>query len=746
MMEKRAGSGWKKALAADAAVAAAPAVEPRIVVVSNRLPITVHRSSRGLESRRSAGGLVSALEPVLRKRGGIWVGWPGAEVSRGQLEALTASEPYEIRGVPLTETEVASYYHGFSNRTLWPLFHSFAGRAQFSRRDWEMYERVNERFAEAAIEAAAEAALVWIHDYHLMLAPQFVRQVLRGARLAFFLHIPFPPYDLFRLLPWDVDLLRGLLACDLVGFHVEGYARNFLDCAERLLGARVDWPAMLVEHGDRSVQVGAFPLGIDFEYYEAAARQAPRSPIQAERVVLGVDRLDYTKGIPERILAFERLLELHPQYRGKVVLLQLAVPSRFQVAEYRQLKREIDELVARVNGRFATASWSPIRYLYRFVPTERLAALYRDAEVALVTPLRDGMNLVAKEFVACQVAQPGVLILSKLAGAAETMHEAIQVNPYNIDATAQALHRALSMDEAERRSRLAALRRRERRYDVHWWLDGFLRAALGAPAGIQPPTDREFRTWLGAFLAGYHLALFLDYEGTLVPAAQEPVSLPRPVRKALEACAQRGDTDVSILSGRSLREIQALADHPAFTYTANQGLEIAGAGVPPFRHPDLSLYEERAGPLAAALGELCERGARVERKGATVTVDLSGVPRAERPRMAERAQVLITRAGFQARALPAGIEARPPIGWDKGQAVLYIARSRYGPTWSENVRLVYVGDDHTDEDAFRLLTGLGITFRVGSAETPTGARRRLPNIDAVRALVDWLARRPRASA
>ncbi len=717
--------------------------ERPILVLSNRLPFTVHRGSRGLEQRPSAGGLVSALEPVLRKRGGTWIGWPGIELQdKEQLELEGA--PYRVAPVRITEKEATRYYHGFSNRTLWPLFHSLHERARFDRRDWETYRRVNQRFADAAVSAYSPGDIAWVHDYHLMLTPQQMRLKVPDAQIAFFLHIPFPPYDIFRLLPWEEDLLWGLLACDVIGFHVSGYAHNFLDCVERRLGARVDRENMLVEHGDRTVQIGSFPIGIEFDLYEKQALDAPPSKeVRHERIVLGVDRLDYTKGIPERIRAFERLLELYPDYREEVVLLQIAVPSRSQVAEYKELKREIDELVGRVNGRFATSSWSPIRYLYRAVPQDRLAGLYRDAHVALVTPLRDGMNLVAKEYVTCQVEDPGVLVLSRLAGAAETMHEALLVNPYNPDECAEAMHRALSMDEAERGSRVAALRRRERRYNVDFWVRSFLTAAAEDRQTLRPASHSEFETWLGAYLSGYQCALFLDYDGTLTPIVDHPSKalLADSMRSALEACAERADTDVAIVSGRKLEDVRSHVTDPRLTYAGNHGLEVSGPDLPPFRHEDLVHYLSRTDDLAKELERLGVEGAWTERKGPTLTFHYRKVAEPKRDALIEEARSLIIASGFQARDAHCAVEARPPIGWDKGRAVLHILRSRYGRAWSERVRVIYVGDDLTDEDAFRLLAGLAITFRVGPADVPTAASRQLPNVDAVKALVEWVGQR-----
>jgi len=733
-----------------AAVAAGNASKKRaggasapIVVASNRLPFSVVRNARGLERRPSPGGLVSALEPLLRKRGGTWIGWPGIELREGE-EIPGDSDPYRIEPVSLTDSEVARYYHGFSNRTLWPLFHSMTERARFENRDHATYAEVNARFADAVAVHAEGAGLIWVHDYQLMLAPRRIREQVSDTPLGFFLHVPFPPFDIFRLLPWDRELLGSLLACDLIGFQVRSYARNFLECVERVLGARVHHETMTVEYGDRTTRVGAYPIGTEFDSFESLARKAPPQPeTQRERVVLGVDRLDYTKGIPERIRAFARLFELHPEHREKVVLLQLAVPSRSQVAEYKELKREIDELVGSINGRFATAGWSPIRYLYRSFSQEGLAAIYRDADVALVTPLRDGMNLVAKEFVACQVNDPGVLILSRLAGAADTMREALLVNPYDVDGTAAAIHRALSMDETERSSRAAALRRRERRDDLDAWTQTFIDAARVTRAAVQPMSDADFEAWLGNFLGRYRLALFLDYDGTLTPLHEHPdlALLSTSMRAALRACADRDDTDIAIVSGRSLEGIRKMVDEPHLTYAGNHGLEIEGAGIGYFQHEDLVHFAERAEELAREMGRIAVGGAWTEMKGPTLTYHYRAVPEHVRVGLVEEAHAIISTAGYQPRDAHCAVEARPPVGWDKGRAVLHILRERYGPSWSETVRVVYVGDDQTDEDAFRFLSGLATTFRVGSSDTPTAATRRLPNVEAVEALLEWLGRR-----
>jgi trehalose 6-phosphate synthase/phosphatase len=717
----------------------------RLVVLSNRLPFTVREGRRGPEVERSSGGLVAALAPALARRGGTWIGWAGpAGLS---AESLPAPEGYRLVPVQLGAQEVRLYYHGFSNRTLWPLFHSFPTRMQLDRRDWFAYEAVNQRFAHLAAEAAEAAALVWIHDYQLMRVGAHLRRSKPDARIAFFLHVPFPPFDLYRILPWDRELLRGLLACDLVGFHSRGYAANFLDCAERLLGLRVDRESGQVEHGERTVSVGAFPLGIDYLETERRAKEAPAAAAErGERIVLGVDRLDYTKGIPERIRAFVRLLEQHPEHRERVVLLQIAEPSRGEVPEYQRLKREVDELVGGVNGRFGTPSWTPIRYVNRSAGPEELALLYRDADVALVTPLRDGMNLVAKEYVASQVGDPGVLILSRLAGAAESMREALQVNPYNVDAVAESLHQALTMDAEERSARMRALQLRERRHDVHAWLQSFL-AAAAAPARIRPVRRDDVAAWLARDLADRRLALFLDYDGTLAPIVDHPdlARIGEGVREALAACVARPDTEVAIVSGRALADVRKRVDLPGLGFAGNHGLEIQAPGLETLRHPDLPHFEARARELAAALRAELEPGVWVEEKGASLTVHFRRAAPARHAAISERARERVREAGFQARDGLCVVEARPPIGWDKGRAVIHLLRARHGPAWSEGVRVVYVGDDDTDEDAFRTLAGLGTTFRVGQADRATLAQHRLPDVDAVETLLRWLAERPAAS-
>ena len=716
----------------------------RLVVVSNRLPV-ISKPGHGEDRlERAPGGLVSALDPALRARGGRWIGWPGGKLPRpAATEQFGREAGYELVPVQLSAREVQRFYLGFANGTLWPLLHSFPTRVALDREDWVSYEAANRRFAAAAAHATSDGDLIWIHDYQLMRAAPHLRRARPQARIAFFLHVPFPHFDLFRILPWDREILRGLLACDLVGFHCSGYAENFIDCAERILGSRVDRAAGKVEHGERTVTVGVFPLGIDTARYAELAEAAPGRAAASPRIVLGVDRLDYTKGLPEKILAFERMLELYPAQRERVSLLQIAEPSRDELPEYQRLKRQVDELVGRVNGRFSTASWTPIRYLRRSIPAEELAGLYRDADVALVTPLRDGMNLVAKEYVACQTREPGVLVLSRLAGAAETMQEAIQVNPYHMDAVAVALSEALNMDLAERTERMRALQQRERRRDVHAWLQQFLAKAAAPPSRIRPFEPRDFAGWMRGALEGQRVALFLDFDGTLAPIESHPsaVRMTDSMSAALAACAKRDDTDVSIVSGRSLADLARLIPLPKVVLVGNHGLEIGGGVIAPFVHPDLSQFEGRLQDLAKSLGEICPPGCWVENKVASLTLHFRNAEPAHQLEVAAHARDIARDAGFRVRDAHCAVEVRPPTDWDKGDAVLHVLRALHGRGWSESVEAVYVGDDETDEDAFRALRGLGVTFRVGHAERPTFATHRIPNVGVVEQLLGWIASR-----
>ncbi len=734
----------------------APAHNRSLVVVSNRLPFTAERRPEGTRFRRSAGGLVAALEPVLAQRGGVWVGWTGAaredgagDAGGGALPAATDDVSY--RAVPLTAHEIALYYAGFANRTLWPLFHYFVGHTQIDGATWRAYERVNERFAHVAAAASDDEALVWVHDYQLLRVPYHIRRLAPRRRIAFFLHIPFPAADVLRVLPWSRDLMQGMLAADLVGLHIPAYADHFLSCAQRLLGCEVDRGAGLVRFEGREVSVEAHPIGIDVAQIErlaeravpAGADAAPAGAPVAE--ILGVDRLDYTKGINERMLAVERLLERHPSYRRRIAFTQVMVPSRERVAEYGELKREIDETVGRINGRFSERGWSPIRYLVRSLPPAELVVLYRQADVALVTPLRDGMNLVAKEYVAAQLDDDGVLVLSEMAGAADELQEALLVNPFAVDEVTDALHRALSMPVDERHARMSALRHRVRANDVRAWVARFLdateRAALRARSTVASPADALQRTLTRWLARRATVVLFLDYDGTLTPITVRPedARLSEAARQTLDQAARTPNLDIVIVSGRALADVRDMVGVPALTYVGNHGFEIEGPGIS-FRHAELEQWRAALEQAAEELESLAVAGAHVERKGGSVAFHVRAVPDGERRRVARQAEAVLRRRRLRVTPGKALVEGRPPVPWDKGHAVLHVLVHRHGADWPSRVSAVYIGDDRTDEDAFRSLEGIGRSIRVGpSPGSQSYADYSLPDPEAVLQLLRWFA-------
>ncbi|MEJ3657321.1 trehalose-6-phosphate synthase [Actinomycetes bacterium KLBMP 9759] len=457
------------------------------VVVANRLPVDLEKLPDGTERwKRSPGGLVTALEPMLRSREGAWVGWPGLpDAEAGPF----VEDGLQLHPVSLTAKDVEDYYEGFSNGTLWPLYHDVVAPPAFHRHWWQAYVRVNQRFAEATAEVAAEGATVWIQDYQLQLLPAALRELRPDLRIGFFLHIPFPPTELFMQLPWRTRIVEGLLGADLVGFHTAGGARNFRWLATRLTGATPGNGRNDVVYDDRKVKLGAFPISIDSARLDELSRspevQERAKQIRTdlgdpERVILGVDRLDYTKGIDVRLRAFEELLAEDRVDAERTVMIQLATPSRERVEHYQKMRNDIEQAVGRINGTYARVGHPVLHYLHQSLPRDELAAFFAAADVMLVTPLRDGMNLVAKEYVASRSDLGGVLVLSEFAGAAIELKEAVLVNPHDTDGVKNALHAALTMRPEESRRRMRALRKQVLANDVDRWARSFLNE-LGLP-------------------------------------------------------------------------------------------------------------------------------------------------------------------------------------------------------------------------------------------------------------------------
>ena len=449
----------------------------RLVVVSNRLP-----SADGTrEGAQVVGGLVSALQPALEKSGGLWFGWSGLATPETESRSPRRQRlgSFETAMVDLPEDDHRLYYNGFANRTLWPILHSFPESAVIQRETYRAYRRVNARFAQALLPLLKPDDLVWVQDFHLFHLGEELRKNGWEGKIGFFLHVPFPSANIFGIVPWSRSILESLLYYDVVGVHATRYLRDLRDTLQDELQGSVVGSSFI--YSGRRVHLGVYPIGIDPDVFRnwaleqggpAVGNRRETFPRQ-QKTVLGVDRLDYTKGIPLRLRAFDRLLRRYPSLRGKVSLVQVSSPSRTQVAEYRQEKRSVEGLVGEINGRYSNADWIPIRYLYRSLSQRDLAPMYRDADVCLVTPLRDGMNLVAHEFVASQVDDPGVLVLSRFAGAAERMQDALVVNPYDIDSTAQAIYQALTMPKRGREDRWRALVEHVRTQTADRWCEDF---------------------------------------------------------------------------------------------------------------------------------------------------------------------------------------------------------------------------------------------------------------------------------
>ncbi|MFH5228526.1 alpha,alpha-trehalose-phosphate synthase (UDP-forming) [Antrihabitans spumae] len=462
------------------------------VVVANRLPVDLETLPDGSTRwKRSPGGLVTALEPILRGTQGAWVGWPG--VPDVEPEPLI-EDGVELHSVPLSAKEVSDYYEGFSNATLWPLYHDVIVKPEYDRKWWSAYVEVNRRFAEATAKVAADGATVWIQDYQLQLVPKMLRMLRPDLTIGFFLHIPFPPVELFMQMPWRTEIVEGLLGADLIGFHLPGGAQNFLYLARRLAGQSTSRGSIgvrsklgVVQVGFRTVRVGAFPISIDSGQLDEAsksksirdrAKQIRKDLGSPKHIMLGVDRLDYTKGIDVRLNALRELLDEGRVDPEETALVQLATPSRERVDSYVKMRGDIEQQVGRINGEYARVGHPVVHYLHRPVPRDELIAFFVAADVMLVTPLRDGMNLVAKEYIACHSDLDGALVLSEFTGAAAELRQAYLCNPHDLDSVKDAMMSAIDQDRETRRRLMRALRRQVLTHDVDRWAKSFL-SALG---------------------------------------------------------------------------------------------------------------------------------------------------------------------------------------------------------------------------------------------------------------------------
>ncbi|MCL1871156.1 MAG: bifunctional alpha,alpha-trehalose-phosphate synthase (UDP-forming)/trehalose-phosphatase [Promicromonosporaceae bacterium] len=735
-----------------------------LVVVANRLPVDFSvRPDGGVDWQRSPGGLVTALEPVMQAADGAWVGWSGA--------ADLASDPFDADGmrlvpVTLSAEEIERYYEGFSNDTLWPLYHDVVATPTYHRQWWDAYRRVNQKFADAAAEQAARGATVWVHDYQLQLVPKMLRDQRPDLRIGFFDHIPFPPVELFQQLPWRRQIVEGLLGADLVGFQRGGDASNFVRAVRRLTDHTTRGPIVTVgghrSNLGRHVRAGAFPISIDSTRFDALARtpevQARAKEIRAELgdpevVMLGVDRLDYTKGIRHRIKAYGELLDDGRVDAARTTLVQVASPSRENVGAYQELREQVEVLVGRINGEFGELGHSAIHYLHHSYPPDEMAALYLAADVMLVTSLRDGMNLVAKEYIAARSDEQGVLVLSEFTGAADELGAGpLLVNPHDIDGLKDAIAAAAGMPAREQRRRMRRLRRKVIADDVAKWSRSFLGVLQATPPRGTPHSDAvpdSLAHALDALAAAPRDAVLvaLDFDGTLAPLVDDPTAsaMTPAARAAVERLARLPDdarVQLALVSGRDLADLAARARPSAGTYLiGSHGAETGHV------RPDgsletvpVDLTPEQAEALAAvtetfeAVADATE-GAWVQHKPSATVLHTRLAPPDAAAAAVQRAAQAAADLGLEAMHGKDVVEVAV-VRADKGSAIAWLRTVVQDGLEHGRVRVLYAGDDTTDEHAFAALEQGDVAVKVGDG--PTVAVHRVADADALAAALDRL--------
>ncbi|MBI4305477.1 MAG: bifunctional alpha,alpha-trehalose-phosphate synthase (UDP-forming)/trehalose-phosphatase [Chloroflexi bacterium] len=725
-----------------------------LILVSNRLPITIRQSRTGEQAFvQSDGGLVAGLRPV-HKRGGQWVGYPGEEPTSKVRRALIRKR---LIPVPLSASEYRSYYLGYANSAIWPLFHYLIDRCVFRPEAYRAYHAANERFAdEVAARARKKDQPVWVHDYQLMLLPRMLRERLPDARIGFFLHIPFPSAEVFRVLPQREEILRGLLGADLIGVHTYDYAQNLTNSLRRFLGLEARDGVVRVEN--RQVRIHAQAMGVDVKglrnvaYSRRVDRRLKtlRKTFRGRKVILGVDRLDYTKGLPLKLAAFRRLLETVDEWRGRAVMVQVAVPTRRGIESYREQKDEVERLVGEINGLFGAPGQVPIHYQYGSVSQEELAALYRLADVCIVTPLRDGLNLVAKEYVACHDSD-GVLVLSEFAGAASELGEAIRVNPWDVEGTAEDLERALRMDPAVSRERMGAMHSRVAANDIHRWADDLLRPLtepaegrlLAGPPLLEPEV---LSAAIGPeFAAASRALIVLDYDGTVrefTPRFEDAVPTAE-IRQLLEKLGTLEDVQVFINSGRDRVTLDAWFGAQPVSLIAEHGAWLRymdSSTWTPLRHSGPAAWKDR---VIRVMNDYVARtpGARIEEKETSLVWHYREAPADlgawQALQLTSLLEQMLAQSPVEVVVGARIVEVREQ-GVDKGRAYAAVVEAM-GPFQF----VLVAGDDETDEDLFLGVGAHGYSVRVGTGgtharaavESPAALRKFLADLLEQRAKV-----------
>ena len=728
----------------------------RLIIVANRLPVTVTLDKKlgQVTCAASPGGLASALSGLQSRMATLWIGWPGVSAESADHRALISEHLAKLDALPvfIPKEQFERYYDGFSNGCLWPLFHYFAQFADCRQDEWSAYVRVNEKFCEEILEVAQPGDHIWVHDYQLMLLPAMLRKRLPEAHIGFFLHIPFPSFEILRNLPWRSEIIEGILGADLIGFHTFSYARHFFSSLLRLLGLKHDFGRILL--ADRAVKVDVFPLGVDVPHLEEIARRPGvvaatknlREKAQQRKIMLSVDRLDFTKGILRRLRAYETFLSRRPDWHEKVVFMVLCVPSRERVPQYAALKRQVDELVGRINGHFARPGWQPIWYMYRSLPFEELAPMYLAADVAMVTPLRDGMNLVSKEYLGMRADKTGALILSETAGSAEELGEAIIVNPHDSEQLVGAIERALDMSPEEQARRNDSMRTRLSRYSASQWGEDFLRELEATCAEreryhVRRLDDNRLAVMLERYRAASRRLILLDYDGTLVrfAATADEAQPDSELLQTLAALRQDARNDLVIISGRDRTTLNAWLGEIGANLIAEHGACNRTSGEADWTCEESGMPEGWQRPIRTLLEIYADRtpGAYVEDKGGS----LAWHYRKCEPEL----------AGLRANELMAALErfvANTPLHVMQGNKVLEVKSSavnkgRAAQKWLRNGTcydfMLAIGDDVTDEDTFRMMPETAWTIRVGSATEPSHARFCVAQVKEARSLLEAMS-------
>ncbi|PLX17375.1 MAG: bifunctional alpha,alpha-trehalose-phosphate synthase (UDP-forming)/trehalose-phosphatase [Salinivirgaceae bacterium] len=572
----------------------------KTIIISNRLPLQISIEGKNIKATPSVGGLATGMKSVHKSGESIWIGWSGLTEETIPTDMKTkvdeASAKEDCINVPLSEDDIEQYYYGFSNKTIWPLFHYFTEYAEYHNEYWEKYKEVNQKFADVVAKHIQPGDKVWVHDYQLLLLPKMIKDQFPDVAIGFFLHIPFPSFEVFRILPYRNELLEGVLGADLIGFHTYDYERHFFSSVRRLLGYELNFNEIIVNN--RVIRADIFPMGIDYDkFYNASISQqrksvTDRTQLQQEldkhqlvnrevKFILSIDRLDYTKGIQNRLHAFEHFLEKYPQYHGKATLIMLCVPSRENVDMYQRMKSEVDELVGRINGNYSTVNWTPVWYFYRSMPFENLIDLYSSSDVALLTPIRDGMNLVAKEYVASQIDSKGVLILSEMTGAAKEMSESIIINPNNMDEIADSIHEALSMPVEEQMQRIETMQNRLKRYNVEKWAADFFEnlnevQAIQQQNSAKKLTSKIVKKITDKYQNSKNRILFINYDGTLVAFKENPKKAgpTDEVIDILDKLASDTNNRIVIVSGRDKSTFDKWFKDKNYYFIADYGASI----------------------------------------------------------------------------------------------------------------------------------------------------------------------------